>query len=149
MALHTEISTIEDPGQRVEVMRLNLEFEDDPVGFRERFQKSQAELLEKVMRAKEILPKVGVPDRLFEVVARMSIALNVDGHRPDIITIKSARTLAALNGSVEVEPKDVLDCAFLALSHRTRNLGMDPPASEDQIREEFQRALDLVAGGRG
>ena len=146
MALHTEISTIEDPDQRVEVMRLNLEFEDDPIGFRERFQKSQTELLERITRAKEILPKVDVPHHLFEVVARMSIALNVDGHRPDIITIKSARTLAAFNGSAEVEPKDVLDCAFLALSHRTRNLGMDPPASEDQIREEFQKALDLVAG---
>ncbi len=146
MALHTEISTIEDPAQRVEVLKLNLEFEDDPVNFRDGFHRGQEELMDKIMHAKEILPKVGVPDYLFEVVARMCIALNVDGHRPDIITVKSAKTLAAFNGREEAEPGDTVECAFLALSHRTRNLGMDPPASEGQIKEEFRKALALVTG---
>jgi len=146
MALHTEISTITDPKQRVEVMKLNLEFEDDPAAFREGFREGQGELMERITRAKETLPKVGVPDHLFEVVARTCIALNVDGHRPDIITVKAARTLAAFNGREEVEPQDILDCAFLAMSHRTRNLGMDPPASEEQIEEEFRKALALVTG---
>ncbi len=70
----------------------------------------------------------------------------MDGHRPDIITVKAAETLAALKGREEVQARDILDCAFLALSHRTRNLGMDPPASEEQIEEEFKRALALVKG---
>ena len=149
MSLHTEISTIADPGQRVDVMKRNLEFEDDPASFKERFRERQEEILDRISRAKEILPRVSVPDHLFEVVARTCIALNVDGHRPDIITIKSARTQAAFNGREKVEPQDVLDCAFLALSHRTRNLGMDPPASEEQIREEFQKALNVVAQSGG
>lgn len=145
MALHTEISTIEDPKLRVEVMKLNLEFEDDPVGFRVGFRERQDELIAKISRAKQILPEVEIPDHLFEVVARMCIALNMDGHRPDIITMKSASTLAAFNGRVEVEPQDLLECSSLALSHRTRNLGMDPPASEGQIEGAFQDALNLVS----
>ena len=144
MALHTEISTIRDPALRIEVMKLNLEFEDNPIGFRERFQSRQKELMEKIPWSKDILPKVNVPDQLLEVVARMCIALTVDGHRPDITIIKAARTLAAFNGRNEVKPQDVLECAFLALSHRTRNLGMDPPASENQIEDEFKKALGLV-----
>ncbi len=71
--------------------------------------------------------------------------MNVDGHRPDIITMKSASTLAAFNGRREVEPGDLLECSSLALSHRTRNLGMDPPASEGQIEGAFQEALNLVS----
>ncbi|MFQ6053559.1 MAG: hypothetical protein ACE5OO_04930, partial [Candidatus Bathyarchaeia archaeon] len=149
MALHTEISTIRDPGLRVEVMKLNIEFEDDPVGFRERFRRRQEALVERILRAKELMPKVAIPDHLYEVVARMCINLNVDGHRPDIIIIKAASTLAALHGRVEVEAQDILDCAFLALSHRTRNLGMDPPASEAQIREMFEEALHSVLGEEG
>ena len=141
MALHTEISTIRDPGLRIEVMKFNLEFEYNPIGFRERFQDRQKELMEKILRAKGILPKVSVPDRLLEVVAHMCIDLHADGHRPDITIVKAARTLAAFNGRDEIEPQDVLECAFLALSHRTRNLGMDPPASESQIEDEFKRAL--------
>ena len=144
MALHTEISTIRDPALRIEVMKLNLEFEDNPIGFRERFQSRQKELMEKIPWSKDILLKVNVPDQLLEVVARMCIALHVDGHRPDITIIKAARTLAAFNGRNEVKPQDVLECAFLALSHRTRNLGMDPPASENQIEGEFNKALGLV-----
>jgi len=144
MALHTEISTIRDPALRIEVMKLNMEFEDNPIGFRERFQSRQKELMEKIPWSKDILPKVNVPDQLLEVVARMCIALHMDGHRPDITIIKAARTLAAFNGRNEVKPQDVLECAFLALSHRTRNLGMDPPASENQIENEFKKALGLV-----
>jgi len=144
MALHTEISTIRDPAPRIEVMRLNMEFEDNPIGFRERFQGRQKELMEKILLAKELLPKVSVPDHLLEVVARMCIALHVDGHRPDITMMKAARTLTAFNGRNEVDPQDVLECAILALSHRTRNLGMDPPASENQIEDQFKKALGLV-----
>ena len=103
--------------------------------------------MRRILKAKEILPKVRVPDHLFEVVARMCISLQVDGHRPDIIIAKSARTLAAYNGRDEVTPQNMLDCAFLTLSHRTRNLGVEPPASDQQIEEGFKKALDLVQTG--
>lgn len=146
LALHTEIFTIKDPNKRIDVMKLNLEFENDPIGFRERFSGEQEKVKAKISRAKEILNDVVVPDYLYEAVARMCIALNVDGHRPDIVIIKSARTLAAFHDRLEVEPSDILDCSYLAISHRTRNYGMDPPASDDQVREEFEKALKFVKG---
>jgi Mg-chelatase subunit ChlI len=141
LALHTEIHTIKDPMLRVDVMKLNLEFEEDAVSFREEFSEKQRELVKRILRAKVILPKVRIPDHLFEVVARMCIALNVDGHRPEIIIVKTALTLAAFRGTNEIESNDILDGALLTLGHRTRNLGMEPPASEKQIEEEFQNAL--------
>ena len=149
MALHTEISTIQDPSLRVDIMKRNIEFESDPIGFREKFRQPQEDLMEKMQRAKTILPKVNVSDQLFEVVARMCISLHVDGHRPDIMIVKAARALASFNGRSEVEPQDLLDSAVLAVSHRTRNLGMDPPASENQIEGEFKKALSLVTGHTG
>jgi len=145
MALHTEISTIPDPKLRIDVMRRNIEFEDDPADFRERFRGEQEELMERIIRAKELMPKVASPDHLYEIVAKMCISLNMDGHRPDIIIIKTARTLAALEGRELMEDRDILDCAYLALSHRTRNLGMDPPASEEQIQEAFKEALPIAS----
>lgn len=149
MALHTEISTIHDPSLRKEIMRFNIEFEEDPLGFIERFKEKQEELRMRIKSAREILPKVVIPEGLYEVVARMCISLRVDGHRPDIIIVKAARTLAAFHGRTRVEPQDILECAYLALSHRTRNLGMDPPATDIQIREEFRRALSAVEGAPG
>lgn len=144
MALHTEISTIKDPSLRIEVMKLNLEFEDNPVGFRERFLDRQKMLMEKIDLAKQVLPDVKIQDKLLEVVARMCIALNVDGHRPDITIIKAAKTFSSLNGRKEAEDQEVLESSFLALSHRTRSLGMEPPASDSQIKNAFTKALNLV-----
>jgi len=144
MALHTEVFTVLDPVLRVEVMKANIEFEDAPAGFIEKYRDQQEELMGRVLKAKEILPKTHVSDQLFEAVARMCISLQVDGHRPDIIIIKSARTLAAFNGKGEVTPQEILDCAFLTLSHRTRNMGVEPPASDRQIEEEFKKALELL-----
>jgi len=143
MALHTEISTILDPMLRVEVMKANMGFEDEPTSFRLKFREQQEALIKRIVKAKEILPKVQIPDILFEAVARMCINLQVDGHRPDIVIMKSARTLAAFNGREEATPQDVLDCAYLALSHRTRNLGMEPPAPDRQIEEEFRKGLEF------
>jgi len=144
MALHTEVFTVLDPGLRVEVMKTNIEFEDDPVGFIEKHRERQDELMMRILKAKEIFPKTHVSDQLYEAVARMCINLQADGHRPDIIIVKAARTLAAFSGRDEVVPQDILDCAFLTLSHRTRNMGVEPPATDRQIEEEFRKALELT-----
>jgi len=149
MALHTEVSTIKDPKLRMDVMKLNIEFEEDPLRFRKQYEDQQMELMKRILKAKGLLSSVKVPEHLYEVVARMAIDLNVDGHRPDIIIMKAAKALAALNGRELVEPDDILECAYLALSHRTRNLGMDPPASEDQIKEAFEKAMVLIKGFEG
>jgi Mg-chelatase subunit ChlI len=146
LALHTELFTLKDPKERIDVMKLNLEFEKDPIGFREQFSQGQEKLKEKISQAKKILNEIVIPDDLYEAVARMCIALNVDGHRPDIVIMKTAKTLAAFHDRLTVEANDILECSYLAISHRTRNYGMDPPASEDQVREEFEKALEFVKG---
>jgi len=141
MALHTEVTTILDKDLRVEVMKTNIEFEEDPVGFRQRFQEKQKEMLDRVLRAKQILHHVAIPDSLLEAIARMCISLQVDGHRPDIVIVKTAKTLAAYNGREEVSPEDVFTSSLLALSHRTRNLGIEPPATPSEVEREFRRGL--------
>jgi len=44
----------------------------------------------------------------------------VDGHRGDIIILKTAKTLAAYEGRAEVTSKDIETAATLALPHRVR-----------------------------
>jgi magnesium chelatase subunit I len=45
---------------------------------------------------------------MLELVVRSTISLRVDGHRPDIVTIRGAKTIAALDGRTEVTRDDVL-----------------------------------------
>jgi len=124
-------------------MKGNIEFEENPTDFRRRFQAKQKEMLDRILRAKQILPQILMPDYLFETIARMCISLQVDGHRPDIVIVKTAKTIAAYNGREEVSPEDVLTASLLAMSHRTRNLGIDPPATSSEIEIEFRRSLEI------
>jgi len=141
MSLHVEVTSIFEEEQRVEIIRRNLEFEDDPINFREKFRSQQEELLSRIIKAKEILPSVRASNDLLNAIARICISLHVDGHRPDIITMKAAKTLAALEGRSEVIPEDILKCTLLALGHRTRNLGLEDPATPQQVQEAFESFL--------
>jgi Mg-chelatase subunit ChlI len=141
LALHAEIASIFERANRVAIMKRNIEFEEDPIGFRHRFEARQREVMRRTAKAKVLLRRVQVSDALLEAVADLCIALQVDGHRPDIIIVKSAKTLAAFEGREEVMPEDVYRCALLALSHRTRSLGTEAPATVAQITMTFDRIL--------
>jgi len=140
-ALHAKAENLYDREKRIEIIERNLSFEDDPVGFRKRYEVKQMQLKEKIETARKFLSKVRVSDAICEAIAQTCISLRVDGHRPDIVAIKAAETLAAFNGRTEVESGDVLVASELALSHRTRLSGLEPPASIDEIRKFLEKAL--------
>jgi len=145
MALHVQVDTIYDRELRIEIMKRNLEFEEDPIGFREKYREEQEKLRRRIIEARKILPKVKVPVDLRECIARMCIKLHVDGHRPDIIMLKTSKALAAFEGRTEVKPEDILTCAYLTLSHRTRRGGLEEPATPHQIEEAFYSAIEEAA----
>jgi Mg-chelatase subunit ChlI len=69
------------------------------------------------------------------------IQLQVDGHRPDIVTTASAKALAAFSERTEVLPDDVLAVAEMAQGHRTRRGGAEEPASSEEIKSAFAKAF--------
>ena len=144
LPLHIEVSTIFDNEMRIEIMKRNMDFEENPTKFRESLSTEQKNTLNRIMEAKDILSSVKIPDYLLKTIALICISLRTDGHRPELVIAKTSKTLAAYNGRKEVDPEDVLKSAKMTLSHRTRNLGRDPPASENQIEKEFNTALSIV-----
>lgn len=54
----------------------------------------------------------------------------MDGHRADIIMLKTARTLAAFHGRDQAGREDVETAARLALPHRVRRAPMQEVATE-------------------
>ncbi len=133
--------SIED---RMELVRRNLEFEQDPDAFRESLVEQQNELRERISRAKELLDKVVLPESGLRAIAMACDALEVDGVRPDIIISKTAITNAAFENRTEVTVEDMRLAANLTLSHRTRRGGLlEPPSSED-IDEAIVRAAKVT-----
>lgn len=109
-----------EPAQRVEVIKRRMAYEQDSTAFAATYRSGQAELGQAILRARRLLPQVGVSDALLSMVAKLAIQLGVDGHRADITLIKTAITLAALAGREQAGPEDIRQAARLALPHRMR-----------------------------
>lgn len=118
--LAVDVAGIEDIASRVEVVRRRIRYESDPAGFAEEWAAEQASLKERVVKAKEILPEVNIPESMLELIARIAVEMGVDGHRADITMMKASMTLAALAGKRAVTEEEVRQAADLALLHRTR-----------------------------
>jgi len=135
--LSVTVGRISSAQDRMEVVKRNLEFEADPEKFNEKFESLQQELRRRIIQARQVLPKVEMPDKLLEVICKASLDLKVDGMRPDIVVSKAAATLAAFENRTTVTMNDILVASELALSHRTREGGFIEPATPDEIRQIF------------
>lgn len=106
--------------RRMAVLENRLKYEEHPAEFFAEYEPKQNELREKIGRAKEILGEVTYSRNVLELIARICIKLDVDGHRADIVMLKTAITLAAYHGKKQVEKTEVMEAARLVLPHRMR-----------------------------
>ena len=109
-----------DLDKRAEVIKRRLEYEDDPEEFIKKWEEEQQNEVHRIQRAMKLLPQVTTSNEILRMAARISITLGVDGHRADIVLIKTAETLAAVAGHTEVTKEDLREAAHLALPHRMR-----------------------------
>ncbi len=139
--LSTLIKTVNDEEARVQIIKNNLLFEKDPVGFKDRFQDEAKKLKERISNARVILPQVEPGEPALHVAASVCAKLKVDGQRPDIVITKTACAAAALDNRTAIEQPDLLKASFLALSHRTREGGFEPPATEEEIEKALEESF--------
>jgi Mg-chelatase subunit ChlI len=134
--LSVEVRGLSDLEARAEVIARVLAFEADPTGFHAAWRAKEEALAARIVQARALL-EIAVPDRaLCLAAARVALSLGADGHRADLLMVKGALTLAALDGRREATLEDLADAAALALPHRLRGDPFDgdsPSAAE--IRE--------------
>jgi Mg-chelatase subunit ChlI len=127
-ALCVEVRGIGDALSRVNILERTVEFESDPEGFYEEWLPYERQLSREIARAREILPAVDYESDDLYTIAELTTAYNVDGHRADIVILKTALAHAALrlsrNGHGRAEPAitsvDILAAAELTLPHRLK-----------------------------
>jgi Mg-chelatase subunit ChlI len=119
-ALSVDIRGIRDPRDRVLIMERNLEYEDDPEKFREKWNRHEEELSQKIEDARKIVDKVLYSRRDMVSIAALTSSLQVDGHRADLVILKAARAQAAFEGRTQITDHDIALAAELALPHRIR-----------------------------
>ncbi|EKX61033.1 putative cobaltochelatase [Streptomyces ipomoeae] len=138
--LTVEVAASREPEQRVEVVRRRLAYDDDPVGFAARWADEEAAVRQRIVAARELLPRVRLSDGALRQIAATCAAFEVDGMRADIVMARTATALAAWAGRTEVLAEDVRQAALLALPHRRRRNPFDAPGlDEDKLDETLEQ----------
>ena len=123
--LVVEIRGEQDIGIRSELIRRRMDYEKSPADFCRSWEKSQTELRSRVQEAQKRLNAVVIPDSLYDDAAKVGVALQVDGHRSDIVLLKAACTLAAFEGAAETTREHLIRVAPMVLTHRMRRMPFD------------------------
>ncbi len=114
------VGGMRDAEKRVEVIERRLAFEDNSEKFIESWRSECDSLRDKITAAKLLLPDVEADRTSMMRIAVICMEAEVDGHRADIIMLKTAKTLAAWNGRKTVSDEDILEAAKFVLPHRMR-----------------------------
>ncbi|MFF8949701.1 putative cobaltochelatase [Streptomyces sp. NPDC014940] len=138
--LTVEVAASREPDQRVEVVRRRLAYDDDPGVFAARWAGEEAAVRQRIVAARELLPRVRLGDGALRQIAATCAAFEVDGMRADIVMARTATALAAWAGRTEVLAEDVRQAALLALPHRRRRNPFDAPGlDEDKLDETLEQ----------
>ncbi len=140
-ALCVDIRGVHDPQARVQIIERNLAFEEDAEGFRAEWAPRERALADDIARARQRLTQVRYTQNDLTVIAATMAELGVDGHRPDLVILKTAQAHAAFEGRLRISDRDILLAAQLALPHRLKRHPLQPTqATLDDLDERLAAA---------
>ncbi len=138
-----DIQGIPDARERVEIMQRTIQFEDDPLQFSAQWEEQENQLTQKIAKARKIIDQVRFTSRNLVTIASLCASLKVEGHRADLVILKTARAQAAFEGRTEVNDLDIAMAAELALPHR---LQKGPFSEKEFSSEELQLKIEELHG---
>lgn len=142
-ALSVDIRGIRETRERVLIMERHLAYEEDPEAFREEWLPKEHELTEQISEARKLLPEVQYSSRNLVDIANLSTSLQVDGHRSDLVILKTARAHAAFEGRKAITGRDIGLAAELAYPHRIKR---GPFQKSEISAEELAEKIESMAG---
>ena len=118
--LCVQVEGVNDVAQRMEIVRRRGAFEADPEAFCRTWREADEIVAGRLLAARALLGSVAVPEAMLRTIVTISLEMGVDGHRADLVMMKTAQALAALDSAKEVGDAHVREAADLALPHRMR-----------------------------
>ncbi|WP_078278200.1 VWA domain-containing protein [Mycobacteroides franklinii] len=134
-----DVHASRDVPVRAEVIRRRLAYEADPAGFVSRYASEEADLAARIADARQLLPRVVLPDNELQRIAALCAAFDVDGMRADLVVARAAVAHAAWRGAEVVGEPDIRVAAELALPHRRRRDPFDEPGLDPDQLDQAMR----------
>jgi len=139
--LSLTVESISDDPMRQEIVRRRIAFDRNPQAFIDRWTESENILSRQLVKARAALPEVKIPEPMIALAVRLSMEAGAQGHRSDIVILKTAAALAAVLEKSEVEKEHILEAARYALLHRITGTLIATP---EKILEKLEAILAKV-----
>ena len=101
--------------------------------------------MQQVVQARTTLEDIVLPDAMVTLAVQLSTEMDVQGHRSDIVILKTARVLAALLEEKKVKKEHLAEAARYALPHRITHTQLTSPGT---VLEKLEGALSKVLYGK-
>nr|WP_245521970.1 ATP-binding protein [Pyrobaculum neutrophilum] len=125
--LYVKVEASMNPEERIEIIRRVEEFNRDPIAFYRKWEPEQNRLREAISRARQIVNDVQIDEDLMKFIVKTITDLKIRSHRAEITVVRTAKSIAALDGRLKVNLDDVKKAMELALPHRLRATPFEPP----------------------
>lgn len=136
--------------ERVAIMKRRLAYEEAPEAFCREWQDRERELGFQIQQARRLVQQVSYKRDDLMVITQLTAHFQVDGHRPDMVILKTARAQAAFEGRDTITLEDIAIAAELALPHRLRRSPFEQQlANIEQLRDEIDSLLGLKPNQQG
>jgi magnesium chelatase subunit I len=145
--LMVQLENCFDAAIRQRIVKARMAFDMDPGAFRASYGTEQESLTRRIREARAVLASLPIGGDVHAAVSTRCIEAAVDGMRADIVMLRAARALAALELATTVTNEHVERVADLVLRHRRRepaqstNDAPSRPGQTDPRRGEH-RSMD-------
>ncbi len=119
-ALSVDVRSLVDPRERMAILQRHIGYDQDPEKFRADWFGNEQTLSREIATARETVDDVLYTERDLFTIANLTSSLHIDGHRADLVILKAARAHAALQGRSQINDRDIMLAAELALPHRLK-----------------------------
>jgi len=128
--LSVNVHTPKDIKVRTQIAMQRLNFDSDPEGFYNQFLEEEKMIRDQVLKARQKLREINIPEKVQEYCAELTIKSQVEGMRADILLLKTSKAYAAYYHQEEVTIAMVDTIAPFVLQHRAKEY--TPPSNQDK-----------------
>ena len=125
--LQVNVEALDNPDERMAIVKTSEEFLADPDAFRQTFKNKQKDVSKRIWKAIKILTNVTISEDLIRKAVDVCIGLGVRTHRAEITIVRTSKTIAAFDGRKAVNLEDLQEAIELALPHRMRRRPFEEP----------------------
>lgn len=144
LGLEVQIRAPTNPEIRAEITQRVITYQDNPKEFCQQYESEQNSLMQQILKAKEQIQEVSIPDELFLKASQLVLKLELYSQRADITFLRCARAHAAFLHHGEILEDDLKNAMYLVFQHRLSesHATLDESLLDNAFEEIFKEGVN-------